>query len=69
MKAHYNGDIKSANAYRKSALCWNIAAIVIGSIIISGLIQALVRTTIVVVHKLAMNDSMTDCTNSTLAMI
>ena len=67
LKAHYNGDKSVATAYNRSALKWNIAAIVIGVIILNGVIQGIVRTSIAIAHRLSDMES-PDCSNATLTI-
>lgn len=67
LKAHYNGDKRAASAYNCSALKWNVAAIVIGSILVNGIIQAIVRASIALTHHTIMEGP--DCINATLAAI
>jgi hypothetical protein len=67
LKAHYNGDKRAASAYNCSALKWNVAAIVIGTVILNGIIQAIVRISITIAHHATMEGP--DCSNATLTAI
>ena len=63
IKAHYSGDKTAATSYTRSARMWNIAAIVVGVIILNGLIQAVVRASITMANLWKMK--LEDC-NGTL---
>ena len=47
MQAHYNGDLRSADALNKSSKKWSIASIVVGVLLIVGIyILAMVANTL-----------------------